>query len=53
MGLVKNVSNSGWFVSMIQQNIGAEIPIAETIYKILWERELPVEGFERVEEVLV
>ena len=35
------------------KNIGADIPIAETIYKILWERELPAEGFERVEEVLV
>ena len=37
----------------INRNIGAEIPIAETIYKILWEKLNPGEGFSRVEEVLV
>ena len=37
----------------INKNIGGEIPIAETIYKILWERELPAEGFGRIEGVLI
>ncbi|HVF82215.1 MAG TPA: NAD(P)H-dependent glycerol-3-phosphate dehydrogenase [Flavisolibacter sp.] len=35
------------------KNIGADIPIAETIYKILWERQLPAGAFEKVEGVLV
>jgi glycerol-3-phosphate dehydrogenase (NAD(P)+) len=37
----------------INQKIGAEIPIAETIYKILWARMHPEEGFKMIEEVLV
>lgn len=37
----------------INKKIGAEIPIAETIYKILWERMNAEEGFRMVEEVMV
>ncbi|HWI90795.1 MAG TPA: NAD(P)H-dependent glycerol-3-phosphate dehydrogenase [Flavisolibacter sp.] len=37
----------------INRNIGAEIPVAETIYRILWERMNAEEGFKMVEEVLV
>jgi glycerol-3-phosphate dehydrogenase (NAD(P)+) len=37
----------------INQHIGADMPIAATIYKILWERLLPEEGFQQIEEVLV
>jgi glycerol-3-phosphate dehydrogenase (NAD(P)+) len=37
----------------INQKIGAEIPIAETIYNILWARMHPEEGFKMIEEVLV
>jgi glycerol-3-phosphate dehydrogenase (NAD(P)+) len=37
----------------INKKIGADIPIAETIYKILWERMQAEEGFRMVEEVLV
>lgn len=55
--LEMNMVAEGYFASRciynLNKNIGAEIPITETIYKILWERELPVEGFEKVEEVLV
>jgi hypothetical protein len=29
------------------------MPIAETIYKILWEHLNPADGFKRIEEVLV
>ena len=31
----------------------AAIPIAETVYKILWENVKPAEGFKRIEQVLV
>jgi glycerol-3-phosphate dehydrogenase (NAD(P)+) len=55
--LEMNMVAEGYYASRCIYNlnkaIGADIPIAETIYKILWERQLPAEGFERVEEVLV
>ncbi len=37
----------------INRNIGADIPVAETIYRILWEKLNAAEGFRRIEEVLV
>lgn len=37
----------------INRKIGADIPVAETIYRILWERQRAIEGFEQVEQVLV
>jgi glycerol-3-phosphate dehydrogenase (NAD(P)+) len=37
----------------INKNIGAEMPVAETVYNILWERMHADEGFKMVEEVLV
>lgn len=37
----------------INKKIGADIPIAETIYKILWDKLNASEGFRKVEEVLV
>jgi glycerol-3-phosphate dehydrogenase (NAD(P)+) len=37
----------------INKNIKADIPIAETIYRILWERLVPAEGFCKIEGVMV
>ncbi len=37
----------------INKSINASIPIAETIYKILWEPIKPADGFKRIEQVLV
>jgi len=37
----------------INKAVDAAIPIAETIYKILWENVKPHEGFKRIEQVLV
>src|SRR2546421_1583256 len=37
----------------INKKISAEIPIADTIYKILWERLSPATGFSKIEDVLV
>jgi glycerol-3-phosphate dehydrogenase (NAD(P)+) len=55
--LEMNMVAEGYYASRciynLNKNIGAEIPIAKTIYRILWEKELPAEGFEKVEEVLV
>jgi glycerol-3-phosphate dehydrogenase (NAD(P)+) len=55
--LEMNMVAEGYYASRcifnINKKIGAEIPIAETIYKILWEKVHAAEGFGRVEEVLV
>jgi glycerol-3-phosphate dehydrogenase (NAD(P)+) len=55
--LEMNMVAEGYYASRcmfnLNKNIGAEIPIAETIYRILWERQLPAEGFAKIEEVLV
>lgn len=37
----------------INTTIGASIPIADTIYKILWQNVKPAEGFKRIEQVLI
>jgi glycerol-3-phosphate dehydrogenase (NAD(P)+) len=55
--LEMNMVAEGYYASRcmhnINKNIKAEIPIAETIYKILWERLVPAEGFCRIEGVMV
>jgi len=55
--LEMNMVAEGYYASKciynINKKISAEIPIAETIYKILWERMNAEEGFKMVEEVLV
>jgi len=55
--LEMNMVAEGYYASKciynINKNIGAEIPVAETVYKILWERMHADEGFKSVEEVLV
>jgi glycerol-3-phosphate dehydrogenase (NAD(P)+) len=52
-----NMVAEGYYASRCIHNfnkgIGADMPIAETIYKILWERLQPKKGFEKIEEVLV
>jgi glycerol-3-phosphate dehydrogenase (NAD(P)+) len=37
----------------INKHVGADMPIAETVYRILWERLLPEEGFAKIEEALI
>ena len=37
----------------LNKKIGGDIPIAETIYKILWEKMNAEEGFKKVEDVLI
>lgn len=37
----------------INRNVKATIPIAETVYKILWEQMSPAQGFKAIEEVMV
>ena len=55
--LEMNMVAEGYYASRcihnINKKIGAEIPLAETIYNILWKKMNPADGFIRVEEVLV
>lgn len=55
--LEMNMVAEGYYASKcmfhINQKIGAETPIAETVYKILWEKLLPREGFATIEETLI
>ena len=55
--LEMNMVAEGYYASKtifnINKKIEADIPIAETIYRILWERLHPAIGFSKVEEVLV
>jgi glycerol-3-phosphate dehydrogenase (NAD(P)+) len=53
MNMVAEGYNAARCIHLINQSLGAPIPIAETIYKILWEEVKAAEGFKRIEEVLV
>jgi glycerol-3-phosphate dehydrogenase (NAD(P)+) len=53
MNMVAEGYNASKCIYHINKSIAAYMPIAETIYKILWERMLPVEGFEQIEEALI
>jgi glycerol-3-phosphate dehydrogenase (NAD(P)+) len=53
MNMVAEGYNASRCISIINKNIHAQIPIAETIYQILWEQMAPSEGFAKIEETLV
>ena len=53
MNMIAEGYNAARCIYNINKNIKAPIPIAETIYKILWENVKASGGFKRIEEVLV
>jgi glycerol-3-phosphate dehydrogenase (NAD(P)+) len=53
MNMVAEGYNASKSIYMINKNVKAEMPIAETIYKILWEQLSPAEGFKQIETELV
>jgi glycerol-3-phosphate dehydrogenase (NAD(P)+) len=53
MNMVAEGYNASRCIFNINKNTGAELPIAETIYRILWERLLPEDGFSTIEDVLI
>jgi len=53
MNMVAEGHNASKCIHNINKNINAEIPIAECIYKILWERLPAGKAFREIEEVLV
>jgi glycerol-3-phosphate dehydrogenase (NAD(P)+) len=53
MNMVAEGYNASKCMKIINENIRAEMPIAETIYKILWENLSTAEGFATIEKTLV
>ena len=53
MNMVAEGYNASKCIYNINKKINADLPIAETVYRILWERLLPAEGFYKIEEVMV
>ncbi|KAA9039325.1 glycerol-3-phosphate dehydrogenase [Ginsengibacter hankyongi] len=53
MNMVAEGYNASKCIHIINKKILAEIPIAETIYKILWEHLSPEDGFREIEKNLV
>ncbi|MDQ6844718.1 MAG: NAD(P)-binding domain-containing protein [Bacteroidota bacterium] len=53
MSMVAEGYNASKCIYITNKNVHAEMPIAETIYKILWEQLPAEEGFEEIEKNLV
>jgi glycerol-3-phosphate dehydrogenase (NAD(P)+) len=53
MNMVAEGYNASRCIYSINKRVEATVPIAETVYRILWEKVNPAEGFKRIEEVLV
>ena len=53
MSMVAEGYNASKCMFLINQEVKAEMPVAETIYKILWNEVPADEGFEQIEQILV
>ncbi|MGQ0740488.1 MAG: NAD(P)H-dependent glycerol-3-phosphate dehydrogenase [Bacteroidota bacterium] len=53
MNMVAEGYNAAKCIYEINKKVDAAIPIADTVYKILWQDVKPQEGFKRIEQVLV
>lgn len=53
MNMVAEGYNASKCIFQVNKNIGFQMPVAETIYKILWENVKPSDGFKQIEEILV
>jgi glycerol-3-phosphate dehydrogenase (NAD(P)+) len=53
MNMVAEGHNAARCIYNINKSVDAAIPIADTVYRILWENVKPYDGFKRIEEVLV
>lgn len=53
MNMIAEGYNASKCIYQINQKVKAEMPIAETIYNILWNNESPETGFEKIETILV
>lgn len=53
MNMVAEGYNASKCMNIINENIHADMPIADTVYKILWQNMPASEGFAKIEETLV
>ncbi len=53
MNMVAEGYHASRCINHINAHIGAGMPIAETVYRILWENVKPGEGFKHIEQVLI
>ncbi len=53
LNMVAEGYNASKCIYNINSSVNASMPIAETIYKILWENVKPEDGFKHIEEVLI
>jgi glycerol-3-phosphate dehydrogenase (NAD(P)+) len=53
MNMVAEGYNAARCIHQINQDVKAEMPIAETIYKILWQEMHPARGFSHIEDTLI
>ena len=53
MNMVAEGYNASKCIYLINKEVGAEMPIAETVYRILWDNLPPDKGFKLIEETLV
>jgi len=53
MNMVAEGFNASKCINSINQRVKADMPIADTIYQILWENVKPSAGFIKMEEVLI
>jgi len=53
MSMVAEGYNASKCMHIINKSVGSEMPIAETIYNILWENVSALTGFKQIEETLV
>lgn len=53
LNMVAEGYNASRCIFQVNQQIGFHMPIAETLYRILWENVKPAEGFNQIEQILV
>lgn len=53
MSMVAEGYNASKCIYSINKTVGADMPIADSVYRILWENLHPRQGFEKIELVLV
>lgn len=53
MNMVAEGYNASRCIFSINQSVQAPMPLAETVYKILWEGVQPAAGFKRIEQVMI
>lgn len=53
LNMVAEGYNASKCIYLINKSVGADMPIGEALYQILWQNVKPGEGFRQIEEILV